>query len=329
MPGLLKGEGCNNDGVVEVKGRFATFHPEPGARALIGDFTDWKRRPIALDGPVTLELLPAAYVEYAFLDEAGRPFADPRAPRAAENPWWPYARAFTTPGWRFEAPPLAAVEKARIQRRRIFSEAFFAERRVIVYEPPAPPKAAIVVQDGVAFFRIGRMAEVAEAQIQSGEIHPVRLIFLEPEDRDREYRMDPRYRDFVVREVVPELVEGLVWGSFGASLGGLMALWLWQEGEAAFAMAHSPALKALPGGQDAYTEPEWLAERLKARPGRVYLEVGRLEWLLAPARRLAARLAGLGVAHGYAERPSGHNWVTWRQGIAPGLRYLVGKDLAL
>jgi len=316
--------------VVEVRGRFATFRPPPGAAALVGDFTDWKRRPLALAGPLTLELPPGAYVEYAFLDEAGRPFADPDAPMPAENPWWPYARAFTTGDWRFEAPPLLAVPRGRLRWERIFSEPFFAERRVFVYEPPEAPRAAIFVQDGVAFLRLGRMAEVAEALIQEGAIHPVRIVFLEPEDRDREYRMDPRYRAFVLEEVVPRHGGGLALGFWGASLGGLAALWLWNlVPEAAFAMAHSPATKAVPGGRDAYAEPEWLLERLVPHGGRVYLEVGVLEWLLAPARRLAGRLFDLGVVHGYRERPSGHNWVTWRQGIAPGLRYLLGRDLPL
>ncbi len=316
--------------VVRVEGRFATFFPPPGAVALIGDFTDWKRMPLPIEGPLTLELPLDAYVEYAFLDAKGRPFADPEAPRPAENPWWPYARALTTGAWRYEAPPRAPVPRARLARERVFSEPFFSERKLWVYEPPAEPRAVLFVQDGVAFLRLGRMAEVAEALIEAGEIHPVRIVFLEPEDRDREYRMDPRYRSFVLEEVLPQYGGGLPFGFWGASLGGLAALWLWnQDPGASFAMAHSPALRALPGGADAYAEPEWLTERLVPHGGRVYLEVGVLEWLLAPTRRLAARLSDLGVVHAYRERPSGHNWVTWRQGIAPGLRYLLGRDLAL
>jgi len=314
--------------VVRVEGRFAIFYPPPGAAALVGDFTDWKRRPIPLKGPVRLEFLPDAYIEYAFLDKRGQPFPDPEAPRPAENPWWPYARAFTTGSWRYEAPPRKPVPRERLSGERVFSEPYFAERRVWVYEPDRPAKAALIVQDGVAFLRLGRMAEVAEALIEAGEIHPVRIVFLEPEDRDREYRMDPRYRRFVFDEVLPRFAGGLPLGFWGASLGGLAALWLWNQApEGSFAMAHSPALKALPGGKDAYAEPEWLTEQLLSRDGRVYLEVGVFEWLLAPTRRLAARLSDLGLPHAYRERPSGHNWVTWRQGIAPGLRYLLGRDL--
>lgn len=93
-------------------------------------------------------------------------------------------------------------------------------------------------------------------------------------------------------------------------------------------LALSPALKAHPGGMDAYQDKEWLLERFAEaeRLPRVYLEVGLLEWLLGPNRRLAALFADKKVPHAYRERPSGHNWVTWKQALAPGLRYLLGPQ---
>ncbi len=309
-----------------------TFVPPPGARALVGDFTDWLRRPMPVSGPVTRAFPPGSYIEYAYLDAEGRPFPDPAATHLAENPWWDYARAVVLPGWRYEAPPQFVVPPDRLQRIKFESRAFGEPRRLIIYEPAEQPRAVLFVQDGVAFFRIGKMAEIAEALIRSGEIHPVRIVFIEPSDRNREYRFSPAYRAFVLKELLPRFSGGLPAGLWGASLGGLASLWLWGEEAAfSFAMAHSPALRARPGGSDAHRDPEWLTERLgeKTLSGRVYIEVGLLEWLLAPARRFAAMLAEGGVPHAYRERPSGHNWVTWRQGIAPGLKELLGRDLPL
>ena len=91
--------------MVRVGRRSATFYPPEGAAALIGDFTDWERNPIPLEGPLTLEFPEGAYVEYAFLDREGRPFPDPDNPEKAENPWWSYPRAIKLPGFRYEAPP--------------------------------------------------------------------------------------------------------------------------------------------------------------------------------------------------------------------------------
>ena len=55
------------------------------------------------------------------------------------------------------------------------------------------------------------------------------------------------------------------------------------------------------------------------------LRLGRLNGLLAPNRRFAAILADKAYSHCYQERPGGHNWATWEQGLAPGLLYLFDK----
>ena len=312
--------------MVELEGRRLRILPPREARFLVADVTGWLRDPWPLAGPVELELPRAAYFEYAFLDAEGRPFPDPDAPAAAHNPWYPYARAVRLPG--APEPPRGADELlGQVRRLEV------GGRRLAVYEPPAGPAACLVVFDGVAYHRIGRMAHVAEELWRAGRIAPVRLVFSEPRAREREYRFDPDLLRHVTDAVVPEVAAR--WGAaerrglWGASLGGLAALWMAQERPDLFALvgAQSPALKAEPGGRDAWRERELLTERLAregVRPERVALQVGRLEWLLAPARRLAAVLAEAGVPHGYREFPSGHNWYTWRVGLAEGLEELLG-----
>jgi enterochelin esterase family protein len=311
--------------VVRVSKRTVTFFPPAQARALIGDFTDWERNPIPLQGPVTLEFPEGAYVEYAFLDERGRPFPDPENPERADNPWWTYPRAVRLPGHRFEAPP-EPREEPKVERHRL------GERRFYVAETGTSPKATLVAQDGVAFYRTAGLHKVAQALVEAGEIPPVRLVFVEPIDRNQEYRFSEAYEEEfhrVLGEVerskgpLGEIV--LV----GASLGGLFSLWqaLRHPNRFPKVLALSPALKAHPGGTDAYRDREWLLERYAEAQvlPRIYLEVGLLEWLLAPVRRFAALLADRKVPHAYRERPSGHNWVTWKQALAPGLRYLLGE----
>ncbi|BDG19290.1 ferric enterobactin esterase [Thermus thermophilus] len=312
--------------MVRVGRRSATFYPPEGAAALIGDFTDWERNPIPLEGPLTLEFPEGAYVEYAFLDREGRPFPDPDNPEKAENPWWSYPRAIKLPGFRYEAPP-APKEEPKVHRHRL------GERRFYVAETGPSPKATVVAQDGVAFYRTAGLHKVARALFEEGEIPPVRLVFVEPIDRNTEYRFNEAYEAEFHR--VLEEVEG-AYGPLnelvlvGASLGGLFSLWqAWRHPERfPKVLALSPALKAHPGGKDAYRDEEWLLERFAEarRLPRVYVEVGLLEWLLGPNRRFAALLADRKAPHAYRERPSGHNWVTWKQALAPGLRYLLGPQ---
>lgn len=318
--------------MVEVHSRSVTFTPPPQARYLVGDFTDWERRPIPSDKPVTLEFPPDAYLEYAFLDANRKPFPDPDNPHKAQNPWWTYPRAVEMPGFRYESPqmPSRAVE---VHRHRLESKAFGKTRRYYVYQPGKPPATTLYVHDGVAYFRTARFAEIAEALCESGQIDPVRMVFIEPEDRREEYWFNERYEAHVLEETVPEVerhygpTEGK--GLWGASLGGLVSLWMaWRNPQTFQTIGtQSACLTASPNGGDSFRDPEWLTEQYAAserRGLRLYCETGQIEWLLPANRRFAATLADKGYPHGYRERPSGHNWMTWRQGLEPGLKLLFG-----
>jgi len=302
--------------------------PPGGARWLISDFTAWKHAPLPLSGPVEHELPRGAYFEYAFLDAAGKPFADPDNPERAENPWYDYARAVRLPSSprppRYDEDLLGSVERVSL-----------AGRRILVYEPPERPRDCLLVFDGVAYYRLGRLAHAAEALWLAGRVTPLRIVFSEPGDRDREYRFDAGLERFVLEDLPRELA-GFggpeCRGLWGASLGGLAALWLALEHPDVYraAAAQSPALLAIPGGRDAHADPEWLRERYAEAgrlPERLAVQVGLLEWLLPPVRRFAATLADREVVHEYREYPSGHNWYTWRLGIEDALRDLFGSDL--
>ena len=192
------------------------------------------------------------------------------------------------------------------------------------------------VQDGEAFYRKLRIHEVVEVLIERNLIQPVRLVMIEPEDRTHEYRFDERYEAFLLREVMQVIEQEYAvtseQGLWGASLGGLVSTWLaWKHPHLFSKVAsQSGCFTAILGGNDYYHEPEWLTEQMyqsPSRPLRFYQETGQIEWLLAPNRRFAAMLADKGYVYSYSECPSGHNWETWEQGLAPGLMYLFPISL--
>lgn len=318
--------------MVEVNGRLVTFYPPEKARYLVGDFTDWERRPLPIEQPLTLEFPAGAYVEYAFLDEQKQPFPDPENPHKAQNPWWSYPRAIELPGFRYTAPhqPSRPVE---VHRHRLESRAFGSTRRYYVYNPAEPAQATLYVQDGVAYYRTARLAEVAQGLLEQGGIKPLRIVFIEPEDRRSEYWFNSLYEQHLLDEILPAVEANYgstpEKGLMGASLGGLVSSWLALRHPSLFqkVATQSACLTASPSGGDSFTDPEWLTEQYLASPAlplRFYCETGQIEWLLAPNRRFAAMLADKGYPHAYLERPSGHNWMTWRQGLAPALVYLFG-----
>ena len=318
--------------MVEVHNRHVTFHPPAAARFLVGDFTDWNRRPIPIEKPLTLEFPAGAYVEYAFLDEKQQPFPDPDNPHKAQNPWWSYPRAIELPGFHYTPPPQPS-RTVTVHRHRLESRAFGSTRRYYVDNPTQPAQATLYVHDGVAYYRTAKLAEVAQGLLEQGEIRPVRIVFIEPEDRRKEYWFNEAYEQHLLGEIIPA-VEAHYGPTpekalMGASLGGLVSSWLALRHPEVFrkVATQSACLTASPQGGDSFTDPEWLTEQYRAAPTlplRFYCETGQIEWLLAPNRRFAALLADKGYPHAYLERPSGHNWMTWRQGLAPALRYLFG-----
>ncbi len=336
---------------VSVSGMLATFTPPAGAVALTGDFTDWKKRPplpVVNEQPLTLTLPRGAWVEYAWLDAAGEPFADPDNAARSLNPWWTYPR--TAVIGTYAQHPLSAetapVPAGQAHRLSWDGEVFPSTRRAIVYTPagydPSRTYPVYYVQDGVAFYRTGKLGELQDRALAAGLTDPAVLVFVEPGERNEEYYLNDRYLEFLAQEVWPR-VEGSYnvareasgRGLWGASLGGLISLYLGSRHPELFSrvVSHSGAFIARPGATrdgviDTTTAGEWLRETLEATPPhhlKVSLDTGTLEWLAAPNRRMAAALADLGVQHQYREYQSGHNWVTWRSALPEALLYMQGK----
>jgi len=321
--------------IVEIHGSFVTFQPPEEAAYLMGDFTDWDERPVPISGTLTREFPEGAYIEYAFLDAQKQPLADEDNAQRPTAPWYEYHRACFLPGNTFQKPPQASVLQGRMTQQTIASPVVEQPRTCLVYEPPLPPTTTLYIQDGEAFYHKLLLHLVADALITQGRIHPIRLVFVEPYDRVSDYWFNERYEAFLLESVLPhvEQVYGPTTqrGLWGASLGGLVSVWLAWRNATLFPLvvSQSGCFTANPQGSNYYHDPEWLTEQLaqtEPRPVRFYMETGQIEWLLAPNRRFAAMLAEKGYAHCYVERPGGHNWATWEQGLVPALCYLFGNE---
>ncbi len=321
--------------MITLYSRSATFVPPEHVAYLIGDFTDWDERPLSLNGPLTLEFPEGAYVEYAFLDAQMRPLADPHNQQRPKHPWYDYHRALTLPHNTFQEPPRPTRYAGTVVTYEVPSRSLEGVRTCYVYEPVFSPTATIYVQDGQAFYQKLALHQVADALLERKEIKPARLVFIEPHDRVREYWFNQRYETFILDEVIPFIdrthgptATRCLWG---ASLGGMVSAWLaWKHSDIfSLVVSQSGCFTADPQGGNYYHDAEWLTaqfSRTERLPVRFYVETGQIEWLLAPNRRFAAVLAEKGYMHRYRECPSGHNWATWEQGLAPALRFLFEAD---
>lgn len=307
-------------------------------------------RPVEPGEEINHELPDDAYFQYAFIDTEGKIRPDPACPESTTSVW--YGEVSQVPGPAYRPDPLAAktAEEASGRAERFKVEPAVGEGpawRVSVVSPPdtAEGLPLVIVQDGVAFFRMGRPHLIARELLALGEARPARFAFIEPHHRNREYGVQrpdsDDYQRFLTERLEPALTERFATNDervyLGASLGAAASARAALNRVAAdpalasatTVLAYSGAFLGVSDDADYYrSSRSWLLERLErvdeAVPARWQLEVGEFEWLLDVNRKVVSALEGRqGVAAELIERSAGHNWTSWRNGLASGLRFAL------
>jgi enterochelin esterase family protein len=230
--------------------------------------------------------------------------------------------------------------RGRVLRLEVESKILGSRRRLLVYSPAGKadqPLPHILFQDGLAYFGWGKAPQLLDLLVQEGLAQPAHLVFVPPQERTREYAFNPDYLRFLADEVLPLAEQRAPCDgrrtAWGASLGGLLSAQLALARPDLFqgVVAQSGAFLFDPGmdfdrpydGREAFLQE--VRQRGRDLPAlRWHLDCGTLEWLLDSNRRLVAALAGLGQDAALHTRSAGHNWVNWRNGLAPGLRRVLG-----
>jgi len=180
----------------------------------------------------------------------------------------------------------------------------------------------LYVADGQWYLSAGNMAEVLDAEISSGRIEPIIVIFIDnrnPDDlsenrRNRQFFCNEKYVSFYQKELLPTIttnypasnnrsdrvIQGLSFGGYNAACFGLLAF----EEFAGISM-HSPAnsemLKEL---QKVYGKTEKL-------PLKMFLSFGNKSDNQYEGRNFRNVLKKKGYELEYKEVRFGHNWRNW------------------
>ncbi len=308
------------------------------AKFIFSDFTDMERSPQpVIQSHLSFSLPDDAYFEYGFIDDDGVMKPDPENLVKADNPWHPNSSAILAPGYKpdiYASPSIKA--EGRVLRPRIESKHLEQTRRMIVYTPKnyeGQTLPAVYVQDGVAYYRIAKLAEVLEHLLQENLIRPTHLVFIEPIDRLIDYGFNANYRAFITDELVPLVDKELQTTSertvMGASLGGLASATLALEHPDLFqtVIAQSGAFLGSPEEPDFYRgKTSWVLETLQQRERlqlRWYTETGTIEWLTDINKKVHDVLVKKGYDCTYGERNAGHNWTNWRNGLRNALKFAL------
>lgn len=259
-------------------------------------------------------------------------------PAAAAQPW---------------SRPQAGTPLGKVEKQRFRSKFLRQQRDVWVYTPPGyvrtgQPYGWLLFLDGPLYVAMIPTPTILDNLSAQNRLPPLVAVHISSNDRtrDREFGCDPKFENFLIRELVPWVREHYHVTADagrtmigGASLGGFAATYVGLRHSEIFGNVLSQGAPFSFKGQCG-PEPEWLAAQFGSRPQlalRFYLEVGALETDPDPATKLNQVetnqhlrdiLRAKGYTVYYRESRGGHNVFNWRSGVAEGLLALFGKPPA-
>ncbi|MFN2596573.1 MAG: alpha/beta hydrolase-fold protein, partial [Pyrinomonadaceae bacterium] len=327
----------------------ATFIYRGTARQVevVGDFTGWApRRLLMREVPgtdlkfYTRRFARDARVEYKFIAD-GEWVNDALNPDRIDNGVGSFNSFFAMPAYRASAtvaPPHR--DGASLEQGEVRSARLGGQRRIQVYLPPGYRQSqerypVLYVQDGSEYVSRARAVEVAEELIGSGRVAPFIIVFVDPQDRMKDYWASDDFAAFMATELVPFVdaryrtrAERDGRALLGASLGGVISLWT--------ALKH-PDVFARVGAQSTafQIDDEKVVSALSStgpmsadHPTSFYFDVGRFEPVLGASRRVRVLLAARGYPVTYREAEAGHNWTSWRDRLPEALTALWSPSRA-
>lgn len=210
------------------------------------------------------------------------------------------------------------------------------DRRVVVYLPPLygtdpePAYPVLYVNDGGEYQALGSMPKVLDNLIARGKIAEIIVVFIDPVNRNAEYRLNEAYAAAVAGELVPWIDSRYRTfrnpggrGIMGASLGGSAAL---------DAVRSRPDVFNLCASQSGafWIEDNRIVKLLAdAKPAnlRVYLDWGSYEPEIQPVNVLIEDLLkSCGNEVESRVWHEGHSWGSWQAHLDDLLSFLFPAD---
>jgi enterochelin esterase-like enzyme len=204
------------------------------------------------------------------------------------------------------------------------------ERDVYLYRPPVKgPVPLLAVYDGVDYLRRGKLAVIVDNLIAEKRIRPIAMAFLQNGKRARsvEYACSDATLLWLENVVLPLARKQLnlldikkhpgAYGILGASFGGLMSMYTGLRMPDIFGNVLSQSAVFEMEGRDFAAVD--LIRHGHAQDINIWMDAGKLEWLLKDNRRMQPILKEKGYKVVYREFTAGHNYTAWRDNIWRGL----------
>ena len=200
-------------------------------------------------------------------------------------------------------------------------------------DEPAP---LVVVHDGPEYDRLGAFTHYIGTAVARAQIPPTRVALLDPGERNAWYSANAGYAAGVATALQDAVVPATLRIGVGVSLGALAMLHLHRlhpgtldalllQSGSFFTAEHDGHESEFAGfgAVSAFVDSVHAAQH-HAHPVPTVLTCGTVEENLANNRLMAATLHRLGYAARLVERRDAHNYVAWRDALAPALADLIG-----
>ncbi len=317
------------------------------APALSGDFTLWGEPAPMVEiaegvWTHTAALPRDAYIEYAFFQDidADVRVPDPLNARRVSNGVGAYNNYFAMLEAR-ETPLLrrrGGVARGTVTRHIVDGDHLVVggKRTVYLYQPPvAEPCPLLVVFDGQDYLRRARLTHMVDNLIAQQRIRPIALAMVEHGRQARfvEYACSDSTVTFLTRCILPLASEHLAlldvrehpgaYGVFGASMGGLISLYTALRLPEIFGhvLSQSGAF-GLEVGDHELVVFDLIRKQKQADSTRIWMDVGRYEFLYPFNETMHTLLTEKGYAVAYRAYNGGHNYTSWRNDMWRGLEWL-------
>lgn len=344
----------HDEGNPLIDGETVTFiWAGDSAPHLIDDLHGWEQNPQRLKrispGPLgssardalwacSFKLARDAYLEYSFYDPATKtrlrdPFNRPRIyngvggynhffymPDAAPSP-------LTKPG---EGTKSGTVTRFEVETWMLGGR---GKRAVYLYHPPTrEPLPLLVVYDGTDYLRRGKINIIVDNLVAQKRVRPIAMALLANGGQMRrflEYACSDATLSWLRHEVLPlaqkklKLAEGRgAFGVLGASMGGLMAMYTGLRMPEIFGKIISQSCVFEFEGLDCSAVD--LIRHAPRQEVKIWMDVGKMEWLLEDNRRMQPLLKEKGYDVTYREIGGAHNYTTWRNSLGEALEAMFG-----
>jgi enterochelin esterase-like enzyme len=314
-----------------------------GARApqLIGDFTLWDLgSPIELKQTMprvwttALDFPLDAYIEYAFVHKSERvidPFNACRVSNGlgATNHFFVMPEATSTT----LIKPIKGFPRGAVTRHVITADMIAGGKRAVqLFHPPvAGPCPLLIVFDGEDYLKRVHLPHIVDNLIGLGKMRPVAMALINNSTSARiaELAGSESMLVFLLNKVLPlaqtelNLTAPGDWGLLGASLGGLMSLYAALRCPEIFNRVLSQSGSFTVRGRDSLV---FDLTRARYNPNlKIWMDVGRFEYLLEANQRMADTLRANDYDVTYREYNGGHNYTAWRAEVERGLMAQFGS----